>query len=127
MPSLPLWGVQDKFTWRLAALVLFGESLVIVFGALTARGLAAASGDGNADQQLWIGLGLAALALIAAGSMRRAYGIFLGWLVQALTIASGFVVGAMFIVGLIFLALWIGGLVAGRNAARATSVDTVSE
>jgi hypothetical protein len=50
--------------------------------------------------------------------MRTKVGLPLGWLCQALTIASGVVVGAMFIVGAIFLGLWVLCLVQGAKIER---------
>ena len=53
--------------------------------------------------------------------LRRPIGLTLGWLVQLLTLASGFVVRGMIIVGVIFLVLWVTCLVQGRriDAAQA--------
>ena len=60
----------------------------------------------------------AALCLLTAGLMRSRLGLPLGWLCQALTIASGLVVGTMFIVGAIFLGLWVLCLVQGAKVER---------
>jgi len=96
MSRLPLHGTQGKFTYRLLAMALFGQAVILSFFALVARGNALADGrPDDARRLLWVGLGLALLALLASGLMRRPYGITLGWLVQALTWASALVVPAM--------------------------------
>lgn len=119
---------QGKFMWRMLAAVLGGQSLVIFFGALTGRGL-------NPDQEPLVAAlpwltpfvlmcGLAVLAVIAAGLVRRPFGPALGWVVQGLSILSGFWVTMMFLVGLIFAVLYgycqkVGRRVDIEQAARA--------
>ena len=96
MSRFPLYGVQGKFTYRLLAMALFGQAIILSFFALVARGIALADGHpAEARRLLWVGLGLAVLALVACGLMRRPYGITVGWVVQALTWASALLVPAM--------------------------------
>ena len=84
-----------------------------------ARANAIAAGDPEeGDRLLWVGLGLALLALVASGLMRRPFGITLGWVVQALTWASALVVTAMIGVALVFTALWVLMLVQGTKVDR---------
>ena len=119
MTSLPLYGRQGKFTYRLLAVALFGQSVILSFFALVARANAIAAGNPEeGDRLLWVGLGLALLALVAAGLMRRPFGITLGWVVQALTWASALVVTAMIGVALVFTALWVLMLVQGTRVDR---------
>lgn len=100
-------------TLGLQSVVLFLTALVLV--ALTDVGSAAG----------WsIGIGLAVLALLAAGSLRRPFGYWLGHLTQVLAIGLGLVIPVMFFLGGVFAALWILALVLGRHvddakAARA--------
>jgi Ni/Fe-hydrogenase subunit HybB-like protein len=116
---VPLYGTQPKFTWRMLATVLAGQSIVLFFGALVARGTAiAGEGDAGADRLLWGGSAIAVLALVAAGLMRGPVGITLGWLVQALTWLSALVVPAMLLVALIFTGLWVLCLVQGAKVDR---------
>lgn len=73
-----------------------------------------------------IGLGLGALCVLAAGLMRTPVGGWLGWGIQAASIALGFVVTAMFALGVIFLALYAGSWFLGaridqEKAERATA------
>ena len=122
MSRLPLYGTQGKFTYRLLAMALFGQAVILSFFALVARGNALADGrPDDAQRLLWVGLGLALLALVASGLMRRPFGITVGWLVQALTWASALVVPAMVGVALVFTALWVLLIVQGGKVDRAVS------
>ena len=128
MTRLPLYGRQGKFTFRLLAITLFGQSIILSFFALVARGNAIAAGrPQEGEQHLWVGLGLALLALVAAGLMRRPYGITLGWIVQAITWASAVVVTAMIGVALVFTALWLLLLVQGMKVDRIVAEREQSE
>ncbi|MDQ3627864.1 MAG: DUF4233 domain-containing protein [Actinomycetota bacterium] len=91
-------------TLGLQSIVLFLTALVLV--ALTDVGDAAG----------WsIGVGLAVLALVAAGSLRRPYGYWLGHLTQVLAVGLGFVIPVMFFLGGVFAALWVLALGLGRR------------
>jgi hypothetical protein len=119
MSRLPVYGTQGKFTFRLLAKALFGQAIILTFFALVARGNAIADGrPADGQQLLWVGLGLAVLALVAAGLMRRPYGITLGWVVQALTWASAALVTAMLGVAVVFTGLWVLLLVQGSKVDR---------
>jgi Protein of unknown function (DUF4233) len=119
MSRLPVYGTQGKFTFRLLAMALFGQAIILSFFALVARGNAIADGrPADGQQLLWVGLGLAVLALFAAGLMRRPYGITLGWVVQALTWASAALVTAMLGVAVVFTGLWVLLLVQGSKVDR---------
>ena len=51
MSRLPFYGTQGKFTFRLLAMALFGQAIILSFFALVARGNAIADGrpaDGRA-------------------------------------------------------------------------------
>nr|WP_269779084.1 DUF4233 domain-containing protein [Propioniciclava soli] len=62
----------------------------------------------------------AALALVAAGTLRRPWGWWLGWFVQALGIALGLLTPWMYAVGALFAGLHVLMAVLGRriDAAR---------
>jgi len=76
-----------------------------------------------------IGLGLAVVCVLAAGLLRSRAGFALGWAVQVLAIALGFVVTAMFALGVIFLALYGGAYFLGdkidRERAERTRIGDV--
>lgn len=116
-----LYGRLGKFTWRMLATVLAGQALAIFFGALVARALASADGRAGAPTLLWLGSGLAVLSILAAGLMRRPYGVTLGWLVQVATWVSAVVLPMMVGVGLIFTALWFVCLVQGHRIDSQTA------
>ena len=46
--SLPFYGVPEKMTRRLAAVVIGSQGLAVFFGALVARGIAAADRQSSA-------------------------------------------------------------------------------
>ena len=119
MRAVPLYGRQGKFTFRLLAVALFGQAIILSFFALVARGNAIAAGNpADGDRLLWVGLGLATLSLVASGLMRSPVGITLGWLVQALTWASALLVTAMIGVAVVFTLLWLLLLWQGTKVDR---------
>lgn len=120
MKDLFFYGVGEKMTRRFAAIVIGSQSLVVFFGALVAYGMAKATDDAAHTAYLVVGCVIAALCIIAAGAMRRPWGVTLGWLIELATLAATFVVPMMFFVGLVFGALWITALVQGRKMDRLT-------
>ncbi len=129
--SLPFYGTTGKFTWRMGATVLGGQSVIVFFGALVARGIAASRGEPAASTYLLVGTGLAVLCILAAGMMRRPYGVTLGWLIQVATFLCAFVLSAMLFVGIIFSVLWVvclwqGVKIDATDAARAAEAGSSS-
>ncbi len=119
MTRLPVYGRQGRFTFRLLAVALLGQAVILSFFALVARGNAVAAGNAeDGDRLLWVGLALSALSLVASGLMRSPVGITLGWLVQVLTWASALLVPAMLGVAVMFTALWVLLLVQGTKVDR---------
>jgi hypothetical protein len=55
------------------------------------------------------------LAIMAMATLSKKSGIFLGYLTQVALIASGFLVTWMFVLGLVFLGLWILAIRIGRR------------
>lgn len=114
---VPFYGVPGKMTRRLTAVVIGTLGLAVFFGALVARGLAAAGtakGGHASGSVLLAGSLLAVLCLLDAGLLRRPWGVTLGWALQVATLASAFVVPVMLLVGLLFGALWVTALVQGH-------------
>jgi hypothetical protein len=100
----------------LQAVVLFLAG--VVFIGLT---------DLGAGTSLGIGVGLAALSLVGAGMLGRPGGYALGWAVQAVSIALGVVVTAMFFLGLLFTGLWAASYVLGGRIDRERAERAVAE
>ena len=90
-------------TRSVAAALLVLEAIVIALGIP----VAIAVSDVDASFAVPVGLGLALFAVVVAGLLRRPGGYALGWLVQALTIATGLVVPAMAVLGVVFGLLWL--------------------
>ncbi|WP_240322787.1 DUF4233 domain-containing protein [Austwickia chelonae] len=102
-------------TRRLGAVVLGTQAPVVFFGAVGARALADASGQGGAQVYLWAGTGLAVALVVAAGLLHRSYGVTLGWFLQVMTLLCGIVLPMMVAAGLVFGALWWVALVQGSR------------
>ncbi len=115
MAGLVFYGTLGKFTWRMCALVLAAQSVIVFFGALVAWGIGSAEKAGAATAYLWVGSAVAVLCVVAAGLMRTAYGVTLGWLIQVGTLAAAVIVPLMALVGLIFGGLWVVCLVQGHR------------
>ena len=98
----------------LGATVLVMEGLTVSFGLL----LAMSSADGI---WLWAGGALALLLILTAGLLKRRSGWIIGSILQVGVFAYGFVLTAMFAMGVLYAGLWIAAIVVGRKgeAARA--------
>ena len=88
----------------LARSVLIMEIFIIGFALLLAKDLPDTRG-------LIFGGVIALLAFLSAGMLRRKIGWILGWIVQILMVAYGFVVFTMFFLGALFLGLWVAAIV----------------
>lgn len=95
----------------IAASVLTFEGLIVLLAIPVAITL------GGVEPSVAIsgGVALAVVCLVVAGSLSRPWGYRAGWVVQGLVLASGFVVHAMFLVGGLFVLLWVVGLKVGRR------------
>jgi len=93
---------QRSLRESLGSIVLGFELIVVFLGALVLFGLNALPA--------WAALGGGALVVVlmiaAIGLMRNRVGVVLGWIVQLLVVAAGFLQPAFFIVGAIFTAMW---------------------
>ena len=82
------------------------------------------SGSGRAGRALpsWVALaagGVIIVALIATiGLLRHSWAYVLGWVLQLLILASGFLNPAMFVVGVIFGGMWWYAMVVGARIDR---------
>ncbi|MFE9764323.1 DUF4233 domain-containing protein [Streptomyces sp. NPDC005808] len=99
----------------LCASTLIGEFFVIGFAALVAM-----KDPDLATSTVWTVSGiLMALSILLCGVITRPGGLQLGWALQIALIASGFFVPSMFILGLIFAALWWASIHYGREIDEA--------
>ncbi|WP_351227582.1 DUF4233 domain-containing protein [Streptomyces sp. NPDC002133] len=95
----------------LCASTLIGEFFVIGFA-----GLVAMKTDGPSVTLVWTVCGIAMLlSVLLCGMITRPGGVQLGWVLQIGLIASGFVVPVMFILGVVFAALWWASVHYGRK------------
>jgi hypothetical protein len=71
--------------------------------------------DVGTSTGLTIGLGLAVAALVVAGLLRYEWAYYAGFAVQAATLALGFVIPVMFVLGVIFGSLYTAAYLLGRK------------
>ncbi|GLW45639.1 membrane protein [Streptomyces sp. NBRC 14336] len=99
----------------LCASTLIGEFFVIGFA-----GLVAMKDPDLSMATVWTVSGTAMfLCLLLCGLVTRPGGVALGWVLQAVLIASGFVVPSMFVLGVAFAALWWASVHYGRKIDEA--------
>ncbi|MCX4236681.1 DUF4233 domain-containing protein [Streptomyces sp. NPDC020707] len=99
----------------LCASTLIGEFFVIGFA-----GLVAMKDPDLSMATVWTVCGIAmVLCLLLCGVITRPGGVQLGWALQVLLIASGFVVPVMFFLGAVFAALWWASVHYGRKVEEA--------
>ena len=98
----------------LCAAMLVLQAIVLFLAGVVTIGLT----DLGAATSLVGGLGLAVLCVVVAGMLGRPFGYAAGWFVQALSIGLGFVVTAMFFLGLVFAALWATAYFLGERIDR---------
>ncbi|MFG3160354.1 DUF4233 domain-containing protein [Streptomyces sp. NPDC048232] len=99
----------------LCASTLIGEVFVIGFA-----GLVAMKDPDLSTGTVWTVCGIAMFLCVAlCGAVTRRGGVALGWALQIALIASGFVVPAMFFLGVAFAALWWASVHYGRKIDEA--------
>jgi hypothetical protein len=76
---------------------------------------------------LWVGLGLTVACVVVAGMLRRSWAYYAGWAIQVASLALGFVIPMMFLLGIIFTALWSGAFFLGRKIDRERGERAVLE
>ena len=101
----------------LARSVLIMEFLIIGFALLVAKDL-------STKNSLYFGALIAFLAFFSSGLLKYKVGWALAWLTQILLIAYGFFIPTMFILGSLFLGLWVAAIIVGRKgeAAKAAHI-----
>lgn len=110
-------------TESLLAIALGLEAVLVFFVTLTVFGL-------KALPPLPAFLGgavLLALLVLAAGAVRWAWGRALGWALQAVLIALGILLPAMYVVGAGFAGIWIFCFIKGRQLDAAKTASPTKE
>lgn len=110
----------------LCSSVLGIEALVV----LLATSLATSNGSVSNTTLAWVvGFALMALLILAIGTLRRPWGLSVGWVMQVLVLATSIVVGwTMLVVGLVFvvlwfMAIWIGQRVEAQRAMQREAAE----
>ena len=99
----------------LCSSTLIGEFFVIGFA-----GLVAMQAPDLSMATVWTVSGVAMfLCVLLCGLVTRPGGVALGWALQVALIASGLVVPMMFVLGVIFAALWWASVHYGRKVDEA--------
>ena len=103
-----------SLTESLLSIVLTLEAILVFFIALTVFGLHALS----PAEAFGGGAALAILLLAATRVMRYSWGVWIGWLLQLVILATGLVLAALYIAALFFIAMWVFCFVRGRQIDR---------
>jgi hypothetical protein len=109
---------ERSATESLLSIVLLLEAVLVFFIALTAFGLrvlpaGAAFGGGAA---------LLVSLLVIGRLVRYRWGVWLGWLAQAVLLATGLLLPLMWFIGAVFAALWTYCAITGRRLDRRNAV-----
>jgi Protein of unknown function (DUF4233) len=99
---------------RLCSTVLGMEAVILLLAIVPAKALEHIS----AGTAAMVGGGLALLAILLAGLVgrpRMGWALYAGSALQLLVIASGVMIPAMYVLGVIFTALWFTGIWLARK------------
>jgi hypothetical protein len=98
-------------TESLLSIVLGLEAILMFFVTLTAFGLKAVP-----PVTAFVGGGvLIVLLVLVAGLLRYRWGVWLGWVLQAVLVATGILLPIMFLVAAAFVAIWVYCFIKGRQ------------
>ncbi|MDR6868403.1 type VI protein secretion system component VasK [Microbacterium resistens] len=115
-PARPPRGLAQK----LGAIVLGFEAIVVGLGGLTVFGLRALPAGIEPWWAIVGGAVVAVAMIVTAGLLARRGGVVLGWILQALVLASALLVPAMLVIALIFGGMWAYAMIAGGRVDRAS-------
>ena len=108
---------------RLCSAILVLEAIVL---GLTTPVLV--HDDGLSDTAaLVIGLGLCVACILVAGMLRRRWAYGIGWAIQVAALALGVLITMMFLLGVIFAALWATAYFLGEKIDREKAERAVLE
>ncbi|TFD68048.1 DUF4233 domain-containing protein [Cryobacterium ruanii] len=110
----------------LATILLGFETIVVFLGAVVTLGLVSVATEPGPVSRLAVVIGgvllcLAMVALIPLLRYRWSYAI--GWLLQAVIIATGFITPAMFFVGALFAAMWTYCMITGSRIDHQKEIE----
>ncbi len=101
-------------TETLLSIVLGLEAMLMFFVTLTAYGLNAVPAV-----TAFVGGGILIVVLVlAAGLLRYSWGVWLGWVLQGVLVATGILLPVMFFIAAGFVAIWVYCFVKGRQIDR---------
>jgi len=104
---------------QFASSTLVLEALLVLFATLVAAGLAAAEPGGRSPGAVWAAGGTLIVLLVALSrTLGRRGGYAAGSAAQVLVLATGLVVPTMYVVGGIFVVIWIVSLRLGGRIDR---------
>jgi Flp pilus assembly protein TadB len=106
-------GAQES----LLSIVLLLEAIVMFFVILVAYGLRVLP----LGVILGGGAVLIALMLVVGRYLRHPAAVWTGWALQAVLILLGLLINVMYVIGVLFLALWIYCFIVGRRLDRRNS------
>lgn len=106
-----------SLTESLGSIVLAAEALTVFLASLVAFGLDALHPLPPAAALIGGGVLLVAV-ITTAGSLRHRWAVIVGWVLQAVLIATGFFVPAMFFLGVVLAAMWTYAIVTGTRIDR---------
>lgn len=96
------------------------ESLVVFFATLVAFGTKALGPSTENAATVWaFGLGLAIALIVTPAILGKRGSYAWGWILQVIVVFLGVWVPLMYVVGGIFLCLWIWAMVAGGTIDKA--------
>ncbi|WP_043445623.1 DUF4233 domain-containing protein [Arthrobacter sp. L77] len=113
-PGMPKKRRSTKVLF--ASTVLFLEAFVVFFATLAVFGLR--RDEISPVLILITGLLLSAVLVLTCAVLTKKWGIALGWVLQFVLIAGGFLEPVMFVVGLAFALTWLYGIRQGIRVDR---------
>ena len=113
--------VRNKSTKRaLSSILMAFESLVVFFATLVAFGTKALGPTTENAATVWaVGLTLSVLFIATPAILGKPGSYAFGWILQVAVVFIGVWVPLMYVVGGIFLCLWIWAMVAGGTIDKA--------
>jgi len=110
---------KRSLTESLGSIVLGFEVIIVFLASLVTAGL----GRLSWPLALTLGLGLCVLMIVTIGLLKHHWAVWLGWAAQALFMAGGLLVGEIFIVAGLFVAMWAYCMIVGGRLDRGRSAD----